>query len=253
MSTQADGDTGKRPSAMSNLRRSNHPARALILAILGIAGGAIADSAPDYRLAGIVAVGQDHLLAVIEMPDGKQGLFRAGDALGSGRIRDITRSDVRVEMNGQDLLLSLRGNPKLSAAVPVVEAPEEDDTIAQAPTEDVTTRKQPLFYGDTVRLLNSARGGAAEPQTAGATATANGAPAATGEQLSTRMNELLGVPAGARIVAVDGSAASSPQDVIDKVVPLLGAGRAVRLDVTGAGDLQTIYITPVEEDISTPP
>jgi hypothetical protein len=238
---------------MSNVPRSNHAARALILAILGIAGAALADSAPDYRLAGIVAVGQDHLLAVIEMPDGKQGLFRAGDALGSGRIRDITRSDVRVEMNGQDLLLSLRGNPKLSAAVPAAEAPEEEDTIAQAPTEDVTTRKQPLFYGDTMRLLNSARGGAAaDKQAAGAPATANGAPVATGEQLSTRMNELLGVPAGARIVAVDGSAASSPQDVIDKVVPLLGSGRAVRLDVTGAGDLQTIYITPVEEDISTP-
>jgi hypothetical protein len=231
---------------MSNAKACGRAARALILALVGVAGGVRADGAPDYRLAGIVAVGPDRLLAVIEMPDGRQGLFRAGDTLGDGRIRDITRSDVRVEMNGQELLLSLRGNPKLSAAVPVVEAPEED-AMMEAPGEDVTTRNQPLFYADTVRLLTSVRGTAGDGQAAGAAGTAGTDNGESVEALSARLNELLGVPAGAQIVGVNGGPVSSPQQVIDRVVPLLGQARRVRLNVSGAGELQTIVITPVDE------
>jgi hypothetical protein len=231
---------------MSNAKACERTACALILVLIGIAAGVLAEAAPDYRLAGIVAVGADRLLAVIEMPDGRQGLFRAGDALGDGRIRDITRADVRVEMNGQELVLSLRGNPKLSAAVPVVEA-HEDDAMVEAPSEDTTTRTQPLFYADTVRLLTSVRGDPADkqdPGTTAAVATLNGASAGA---LSARLNELLGVPSGAQIVGVNGAPASSPQDVIDKIVPLLGEARPVRLDISGATDIQTIVITPVDE------
>jgi len=232
---------------MSNDRRYRRASRALVLAGLGVASALLADSTPDYRLAGIVAVGQDHLLAVIEMPDGKQGLFRAGDALGNGRIHDITRSDVRVEMNGEELLLSLRGNPKLSAAIPVAEAPVEDVMVEEAPGDDLTTRNQPLFYEDTARLLKSVSASAGAERAAGAPAAADDA---TAEPLAARLNELLGVPAGAQIVAVDGNAVSSPQDVIAKLLPLLGEARPVRLDVGGAGEIQTILITPVEGDIS---
>jgi hypothetical protein len=232
---------------MSNAKAYERAARALIVAILGVAGGALADAPPDYRLAGIVAVGQEHLLAVIEMPDGKQALFRTGDALGSGRIRDITPTDVRVEMNGQDLLLSLRGNPKLSAAVPVAEAPPEEETLVEVPSEDITTRNQPLFYDDTVRLLKTVAATEASPT--GATAAAPGGEnGAVPQPLAARLNELLGVPPGAQIVAVDESPVGTPQDVIDKIVPLLGTARPVRLRVTGAGDLQTIVISPVESE-----
>jgi membrane-associated protease RseP (regulator of RpoE activity) len=60
--------------------------------------------------------------------------------------------------------------------------------------------------------------------TANATpASARSGPGATAESLSAKLGELLGVPAGARIVAVDGAPVQSPQEVIDKVVPLLGS------------------------------
>ena len=232
---------------MSNDQRYGRASRALVLASLAAAAGLLADTAPDYRLAGIVAVGQDHLLAVIEMPDGKQGLFRAGDALGNGRIHDITRSDVRVEINGQELLLSLRGNPKLSAAIPVSEAPIEDVFVEETPGEDLTTRNQPLFYEDTARLLKSVSASAGAERAPGAPAAANDA---TAEPLAARLNELLGVPAGSQIVAVNGNAVSSPQDAIAKLLPLLGEARPVRLDVGGTPEIQTILITPVEGEIS---
>jgi S1-C subfamily serine protease len=151
---------------------------------------------------------------------------------------------VHLELKGQTFLLSLRGNPKLSAASPIVDEEEEGDEEPAEPSADATVRTQPLFYEDTVRLLTSV-----SRATANATPTsAAQAPGATAESLSAKLGELLGVPAGAKIVAVDGVSVQSPQEVIDRVVPLLGLGRAVRLNLTDAGDLKIVYITPVEEN-----
>jgi hypothetical protein len=230
---------------MSNAEPRNR-ACALILALFCFSSPLFAADAPDYRLAGIVSVGPERLLAVIEMPDGRQGLFRTGDALGDGHIRDITRSDVRVEMRGQNFLLSLRGNPRLSAAAPVH---TEDENVPDYQTNtDPKVLNQPLFYEDTVRLLTSL------PRLGG-TASAGGAAADQGtdkngntDAHSPGLNELLGVPQGARIVAVDGTPVHSPQEIIDKVVPALNLGRAVRLNLADAGQLQVIYVTPVEEE-----
>ncbi len=221
-------------------------AYALILTTFWLSNVLSATDEPDYRLAGIVTVGTERLLAVIEMPDGRQGLFRTGDALGEGRIGDITRSDVRVEMHGQNFLLSLRGNPRLSAASPM--QTEDEDVPDYETNTDPKVLNQPLFYEDTVRLLTSL------PRTAGM-ASAGGAGAddgidksANADTHSPGLNELLGVPQGARIVAVDGAAVHSPQEIIDKVVPLLNLGRAVRLNLQDAGELQVVYVTPVKED-----
>jgi hypothetical protein len=221
-------------------------ARALLIALFWFSNTLFAADEPDYRLAGIVTVGTERLLAVIEMPDGRQGLFRTGDALGEGRIRDITRSDVRIEMHGQNFLLSLRGNPRLSAAAPI--RIEDEDVSDSETNTDPTVRNQPLFYEDTVRLLTSV-------ERSGGTANAGGATAGQGtdksgntDTLSPGLNELLGVPQGARIVAVDGSPVHSPQEIIDKVVPLLNLGRAVRLNLADADQLEVIYVTPVQED-----
>lgn len=229
---------------MSNALRF-HRSLAPLLAFLSIAMVTVADENPEYRLAGIVAVGPDRLLAVIEMPDGRQGLFRSGDALGTGRIGAITRSDVRVQMNGQEFLLSLRGNPKLSAATPITA--DDEDTTQTASASDPSVRTQPLFYEDTVRLLTSVSKENGKSKGAGASPDAGSSEGASAESVSARLGELLGVPPGAKIVAVDGSAVHTPQEVIDKVVPLLGLGRAVRLNLADAGDLQVVYITPVED------
>jgi hypothetical protein len=219
--------------------------RRLVAALaLVLAAGAFA-AGDDYRLAGIIAVAPDRLIAVIEMPDGRQGLFRAGDTLGEGRIREISRAGVRVETKDGDVLLSLRGNPRLSAAAPII---DEGDVVEQVAEETPAVRNQPLFYEDTVKLLTSvARASTAQAPPAGA-ATATGEAGASVDALTARLGELLGVPAGARIVAVDRDAVHSPQEVIDAVIPRLNSGRAVRLSLTGAGELQALYLTPVEEE-----
>jgi hypothetical protein len=116
------------------------------------------------------------------------------------------------------------------------------------PGGDPTVRNQPLFYEDTVKLLTSvarATATAAVPAGAGAAPPSAGVSA---EGLSARLGEALGVPEGARIVAVDRTRVGTPQEAIDALVPRLGSGQAVRLTLTGAGDLQVIYLTPVEEE-----
>jgi hypothetical protein len=72
----------------------------LVLALLALAGSVYAAD-NEYRLAGISRSGPIALLAVIEMPDGRQGLFRSGDTLGEGRIKDITRSDCTSRSRGR--------------------------------------------------------------------------------------------------------------------------------------------------------
>jgi hypothetical protein len=227
---------------MSNPEPRAGRAAASALALL-LSCGALAGEAPDYRLAGIVEVGPERWLAVIEMPDGRQGLFRAGETLGEGRIVDVARTGVRVELGGEIVLLSLRGNPSLSAAVPIT---GEDAYAAEGSPRDPSVRSQPLFYEDTVKLLTSVARATAAATPGHTTSPPAGADAGA---LSARLGELLGVPAGARIVAVDRDAVKTPQEVIDAVVPRLGAGQAVRLSLAGAGDLEVLYLTPVEEDL----
>ena len=93
-------------------------------------GSLAARAAPEanYRLAGIIGSASEGALALIELPDGLQRLFRTGDALGSGRIRAITTSGVRIEMGQEDLLLRLRGKPLLVASTPDEAASVEDES-----------------------------------------------------------------------------------------------------------------------------
>jgi hypothetical protein len=226
--------------------------RTLIPVLFCVMQNVVSADDPDYRLAGIVAVGESRFLAVIEMPDGRQGLFRAGDTLGSARIRDISRSEVRMEVNGREVALSLRGNPKLSAATPVEDLGDGEDVemTPDEPSGTAEVRDQPLFYSDTLRLLTSVArmGNAATPTDKPAPAAgAQPAAAASADALSAKLGEVLGVPEGANIVAVDGHPVTSPQDVIYKIVPLLNLGRAVRLNLSGGGDVHVLYITPVED------
>src|SRR6186997_1453315 len=91
--------------------------RCAIAAILMLSSlASVAASETNYRLAGIVGTADERAVALIELPDGRQRLFRKGDALGDGRIREITAVGVRVELAHEDLLLRLRGNPILVAS-----------------------------------------------------------------------------------------------------------------------------------------
>ena len=78
------------------------------LALLLISGVAHAAGA-EYRLAGIIAPDQGKALALIELPNGEQQLFREGDLLDNGMVAEIRPTGVRIELPNGDLLLELVG------------------------------------------------------------------------------------------------------------------------------------------------
>jgi len=208
--------------------------RNIVIAILGLLTFAAA-AAPEtnYRLAGIIGAGSESLIAVIELPDGRQQLFRTGDVLGNGKVREITSTGARVELAGRELLLSLRGNPKLVAEARVEAAPIDDNVDLEQ-----NSRRQQLFFPDTVRMLTSMQG-ASQPQP--------GATPPAAEALHEQLNHLLEVPASARIVAVDQVNVNTPQEAIEALIRRLNEGGVTRLAVSGAGALETVYLTPIDE------
>jgi len=208
--------------------------RNVVVAVLAMPTFAAA-AAPEtnYRLAGIIAAGSESLIAVIELPDGRQQLFRTGDVLGNGKIRKITSTGARIELAGRELLLSLRGNPKLVAEARVEAAPIDDNVDLEQ-----NSRRQQLLFPDTVRMLTSMQG-ASQPQPL--------APPAAADTLREQLNHLLEIPTGARIVAVDQVNVNTPQETIEALIRRLNEGGVTRLAVSGAGTLETVYLTPIDE------
>jgi hypothetical protein len=208
--------------------------RNIVVAVLALPTFAAA-AAPEtsYRLAGIIAAGSESFIAVIELPDGRQQLFRTGDALGNGKIREITSTHARIELAGRELLLSLRANPKLVAEARVEATPIDDNVDLEQ-----NSRRQQLFFPDTVRMLTSMQR-ASQPQP--------GATPPAAETLREQINHVLEVPPTARIVAVDQVNVNTPQETIEALIRRLNEGGVTPLAVSGAGALETVYLTPIDE------
>ena len=208
--------------------------RNFLVAVLALPTFAAA-AAPEtsYRLAGIIAAGSESVIAVIELPDGRQQLFRTGDVLGNGKISEITSTGAHIDVAGRQLLLSLRANPKLVAEARVEATPIDDNVDLEQ-----NSRRQQLFFPDTVRMLTSMQG-ASQPQP--------GATPPPAEALHEQLNHLLEVPASARIVAVDQVNVNTPQEAIEALIRRLNEGGVTRLAVSGAGALETVYLTPIDE------
>ena len=214
------------------------PARArtrnIVIAILALPTfAAAAASETNYRLAGIITAGSESFVALIELPDGRQQLFRTGDVLGNGKISEITSTGAHIDVAGRQLLLSLRGNPKLVAEARVEAAPIDDNLDFEQ-----NSRRQQLFFPDTVRTLTLMLR-TSQPQPG---ATPPGA-----EILRKQINHLLEVPASARIVAVDQVNVNTPKETIEVLIDRLNQGDVTRLAISGAGVLETVFLTPVDE------
>jgi len=222
----------------------NSGSRCIAAAILMLSSLASASAAEtNYRLAGTVGTAGAGAVAVIELPDGRQRLFREGDALGDGRIREITAAGVRVELEHEDLLLRLRGKPILVASArDEVASPAEETESASADDgsegEGEGERNQQLAAPEVTRLLTSARDASqARPVEQSQAA----------ETLRGQLNESLEIPADARITAVDQVSVSTPQEAIEALASRLDRGGSARLTVSTAGTVQTIVLTSGSE------
>ena len=228
-------------------------ARAALIAFLMLAAvlalpARAAASETNYRLAGIIGDGSERSIAVIELPGGGQRLVRAGDTLGDGTVAEITRIAVRIERPGEDLILRMRGNPRLAAASPRVDAApaahaggsDAGDPDASANegegAGDGGVRSQQISAGDAARMLESVQG-----------AGDAGGAAPSAEELGSRLNAMLEIPEEATITEVNGVKVDTPQAAIAAIQSGLQQTDTARLTVAGAGALTTVVVAADSE------
>ena len=192
---------------------------ALVLLLAGVS--AMADELA-YRVAGLMDLGPDRKLAVIETTDGTQALYRVGDVLGDARIVDIGTRAMGVDLAGRRVTLVLSGRPvSLSAGgappPPLLEPPR--------PPRTATRTIRPAQAADAMR--QDRRGESSVDR-------------------AERINGVLGLPVGTRILAVDRKPVASLGDAVEDMLPLLGAGEPVRLTVAGTEEMDEVYLLPEE-------
>jgi hypothetical protein len=217
------------------LRRAFGACGALVLLPV-VASAAVAGG--PYRLAGIVAGGPGVAIALIELPDGRQRAYRAGDTLDGGTVREITAASVRIGLPDEDLILRLRGSPHVAPNAP----PATDEGNAGADAEEHALELQaaagavrtlPLAPSDAERLLAAA--GRADSAAGGD---------APGADAGTVLRGVLELDADAVIVAVDGAPAASAAAALQALAAGLALGDPIPIEVSSAAGVQTLLLSP---------
>jgi hypothetical protein len=201
--------------------------RAVLAALLLIVGPAGASALPDqYRLAGIMSVGED-FLALLEVGEQQQVLVRQGSEIGAGRVVLLDRDRVRIEFPDRVLELSLEGAGEarvLPAALGVVtEASDSPGALVREV--------------DAGRLRESLQATGTEDRTA-----TSGRPArrpAAGTQLAVRLAPVLNLPPDARIVAVNEQPVRSVDEALALIDGELASGSVARLNLAAAPGEET--------------
>lgn len=210
--------------------------RALVLALTLAAlpsAALLAGTADGYRLAGIVAVGDD-FLAVLELPGGEQALVRRGSVVdGGGRVVQLDAGRLRLALADQTLDLALDGSPNapvVPTALGVVQDQMDDGNV-------MIRRVDPEAFGRSVAMSSPA----AQPS-AGTKARAPDPSAEAGQRLA----PILNLPPDSRLVAVNERPVRSAGQAIALIEQSLADGVSPRLNIMGAGGESRVYLSPTE-------
>ena len=210
--------------------------RALVLALTlaALPSAALhAGTADGYRLAGIIAVGDDYL-GLLELPGGEQVLVRRGSTLeGGGRIALLDASQLRLVLQDRVLVLVLDrspGAPVVPFALGVVQEQVDDGHV-------MIRRVDPAAFAASVERTpasgdpsNGPKARAADPAT----------------EAGRRLAPILNLPPDSRLVAVNEQPVRSAERAIALIEQSLAAGVSPRLNITGAGGETRVYLSPTE-------
>jgi hypothetical protein len=174
------------------------------------------DEVAGYRLAGTLAVGKD-FIAFLAVPQGGQVLVRAGSVVGSARVLAVTASSVKIALRSGVVELSLDGTAHPASATP--------SAAVVARSDDARNRVYQRHIDDE-QVSRELAAALAEPQAAGS--KSNNLVAAQ------RIAAVLDLPAGSKVLRVQGRDVSSA----DAVIKQLGASFATTVSVVTM-DLQT--------------
>lgn len=242
-------------SATARVARSSHPvfsgpgrARAITCALVTAAATAILALQPSlaaavagggYRLAGVVAVGSEHL-GFLELPAGEQVLIRkGGEVPGGGRVLAFDGRTVRIAFPDRTIELVLEGSGAAGGGY----LPATGIVTAQEGTERIhvrTVAAEPLRVALQQSTGNTAVKSAVAIQRRGRTDE--------GAAVAQRFAALVNLPAGSRVLAVNEQPVVSAAAAIATVNDALADGVPARLNISNAaGSDQRVYLLPARD------
>lgn len=190
----------------------------LIFSAPGCFGG---EEAFPYRLSGVVFAGDEGSIAIIEMADGKEKLFREGDRIGQERIVEIGEKQVRLVGEAGESVLVLQGSPALSF-------PDSGEVPLSGGIPSFEKKVEQLERRLTDIEEKKARDEAAR----------------------TLLNSMLGLPPDALITKVNDRPVESPSEVVTRLEKILEKGdpSPVAFTVDGVAGTDRVYRYPENEE-----
>ena len=169
----------------------------------------------DYRIAGILDTDDGHnMRAVIELPDGEQGIFRSGDPIGDGQVLEISWRGVRLVFPGGERLLPLQGDG----------------------SSLVDHSDNPGFLRREV-----------SPETLQALASVRPAKEGKNRNSFSEVNAVLDLPVDARIISVQDQAVDSAKSAARQIQRSVQQGQIVRVALDGVPGTDSLYLFPADE------
>ncbi len=208
-------------------------------AILSLQPSLAAAVAGDgYRLAGVVAVGSEHL-GFLELPAGEQVLIRkGGEVPGGGRVLAFDGRTVRIAFPDRMIELVLEGSGAAGGYLPATGI-----VTAQEGTERIHVR---TVAAEPLRVaLQQAPGN--KPVTSAVAIQRRGR-TDEGAAVAQRFAALVNLPAGSRVLAVNEQPVVSAAAAIATVNDALAEGVPARLNISNAaGSDQRVYLLPARD------
>jgi hypothetical protein len=211
------------------MRCASTAAIAALLSLIEI--GSVAGQEGDYRLSGVLFIGDGKSIAVIESVTGKSISVRAGDAFDNGFVAEIGERHVRLSFPGSELTLRLSRD---SAEASSYEADRRTGLELDSDTPNLRRIQSPGLFFEALNTIASQ-----EPADRAAEE------ASPGRVLGIRLGTLLDLPEGAVVRGVGGQPVRSSDESLRAIQESLEQSAAVRLELEREGEpLGPFYILP---------
>jgi type II secretory pathway component PulC len=217
-----------------NIRRTtlfSLPAFLLAIVRVDIAIAA-SSSEPPFRLSGVVTVGDEARVAMIEFPDGRQQTVRRNTSIPDvGKVEKISRDRLwlKTETGEIEIQLTADGLPSEQGHRNLL-SPESSSADAAAPTAS-EAETQPKH-----RTVEVSEEMAYQIEQLAKT------PAATVDELYFALKPMLGLPSAAELKL--NGLSFEPMDSVSQIKQQLDQGQMMRAVVQGAEGVEMIYLQP---------
>jgi hypothetical protein len=202
---------------------------ALLLAFSGltVAGG-------DYRLAGVLSVG-DERIGFLELPSGGQVLVRRGSSVDGGTVTRFDEQQLRIVFRDRTVVLDLAegaaGSARLGPVVGVAERTSENDHV-------LIREVDPTVVAASLRRAG-----------AGTAVATSGRKVDVPAELGRRFALVTNLPQSARVVQVNEQPVTTAAKALADIEKTLASGGTARLNLAAppGGPPGRVYLMPATQ------